>query len=86
MLIPNGVSLYTLQMRGHTHSLGAILLCAADLEMQSPADWQGLAPGAIILAEPVPGVPVESPWLNLGPHLWLELTTDGEQMWVNAGK
>jgi competence protein ComEC len=86
MLIPNGVSLYTLQMRGHTHSLGAILLCAADLEMQSPADWQGLAPGAIILAEPVPGVPVKPPWLNLGPHLWLELTTDGEQMWVNAGK
>ena len=86
MLIPNGVSLYTLQMTRSTQSVSVILLCAADLEMQSPAAWQGLAPAAIILAEPVPGAPDELPWMGLGPHLWLELITDGEQMWVNAGK
>ena len=86
MLIPGGVSLYTLQMMGCTQSLSAILLCPTDLEIQSPAAWQGLAPGTIILTEPVPGVPEVLPWMYLGPHLWLELTTDGNQMWVNAGK
>jgi hypothetical protein len=86
MLIPGGVSLYTLQMLGNTQSPGVILLCPTDMEMQTPAAWQGLAPGAIILAEPFPGVPDELPWMALGPHLWLELITDGEQMWVNAGK
>jgi len=86
MLIPNGVSLYTLQMTGHTQSLSAILLSAADLEMQSSAAWQGLSPAAIILTEPVPGAPDELPWMDLRPHIWLELITDGEQMWVNAGK
>jgi competence protein ComEC len=86
MLIPNGVSLYTLQMQASTQSLSAILLCENDLEMQAAAAWQGLAPAAIILAEPISGAPDELPWMALGPHLWLELTTDGEQMWVNAGK
>ncbi|MDX9863443.1 MAG: ComEC/Rec2 family competence protein [Anaerolineaceae bacterium] len=86
LLIPGGVSLYTLQQMGRTSSWSAVLLCPADLEMQSPAAWQGLAPGVILLAEPVPGVPGELPWLHLGTHQWLEMITDGEQMWINAGK
>ena len=69
MLIPNGVSLYTLQMQGSMQSLSAILLGAADLEMQSASAWQGLASDAIILAAPVPDAPDELPWMALGPHL-----------------
>lgn len=86
MLIPNGVSLYTLQMQEATQSLSAILLREDDLAMQSAEAWQGLAPALIILAEPVPGAPDDPPWMLLGPQLWLELITDGEQMWVNAGR
>lgn len=86
MLVPGGVSLYTLQLQEGMQSASVILLSASDLETQSPSEWQQLNPSAIILAEPVAGAPDELPWLDLQPHLWLELITDGNQLWLDAGK
>jgi competence protein ComEC len=88
MLIPGGVSLRTLQWQGadRISPVGAILLSAADLEIQSAEEWQQLQPDVVILSAPLIGIPHEPDWLDLKAHSWLELTSDGSQLWVQAGK
>ena len=88
MLVAGGVSLRTLQWQAADKiaGVGVILLTPADLETQSPLDWMSLQPAAVIVSEPLPGLPRDPAWMSLKAHAWLELTTDGSQLWVQAGK
>jgi competence protein ComEC len=88
MLIPGGVSLRTLQWKAGEDlgTMGVILLSPADLETQPLEEWQQLRPDVVILSESLPGLPDAPDLLNLQVHGWLSLTTDGSQLWVQAGK
>ena len=58
---------------------------AADLEAQPPAAWEALNPALVAWLQP--GALINRPgWLSLEQAGWLELATDGEHLWVEAGQ
>jgi hypothetical protein len=88
MLIPGAVPAETLQrsFAQELISLDAILLSADDLEEHAAQDWATFE--AVLFLWAGTGnasIPSGDPrWVSLAQHGWVEVVTDGEQLWVNT--
>ncbi len=86
-LLPGGVAPQDLARlpAESIQSPGLLLLTPADLEAQPPAAWEALNPALVAWLQP--GALINRPgWLSLEQAGWLELATDGEHLWVEAGQ
>ena len=79
-LIPAGVPPGQLARENLDH-LSVLVLDERDLEKME--EWSALAPQAVIFTPGKGSLPVEGVnWLNTRQQGWVQVTTDGERMWV----
>jgi hypothetical protein len=90
LLIPGGIppeiisNLRNINLSG----LDAILLSKDDLERSKADQWEQFQPVLIVWSGPDDAeVQADNPrWVHLDELSYLELTTDGKQMWAEAGE
>ncbi len=84
LLLPGGVALNDLP-KSEIAGISALFLGPADLESQGVAYWSALNP-AVVVWQKV-GASYDAPaWISLAGVDWVELTTDGTQLWAETGK
>jgi hypothetical protein len=83
-LVPGGAPLKALGELGSTGAQ-AIILGPADLETQTPADWQNFQPALVAFSRPGPAITAPG-WQSLPALGWLDVSSDGKTVWVEAGR
>ena len=84
VLLPGGAALKDLD-RSRLGDLTALVLGPADLENTPAADWQTLAPRLVIWQQ-AGAVINEAGWVGLESCSWVELSSDGQQLWPEIEK
>jgi hypothetical protein len=83
VLIPGGVTIQGLRGLG-LDGITALVLGPADLETQTPDDWLVLGPAVVLWERP--GTRIDPPgWISLAGVDWVELTSDGQNLWAEVG-
>jgi hypothetical protein len=84
VLLPGGVALKDLKGLG-LEGISALVLGPADLETQTAEDWSELG-AALVLWQKI-GAPIDRPgWISLASLDWVELSSDGMNLWTEVGK
>jgi hypothetical protein len=84
VLVPGGVTIRDLRGLG-LDGITALVLGPADLETQTPDDWAALSPTVVLWERS--GARLDPPgWISLAGVGWVELTSDGTQMWTEVEK
>jgi hypothetical protein len=88
-LIPGGVPPETLlrSLGDELTNVDVILLSANDLAVAPADEWAGLNAALYIWSGAGDAsIPADDPhWAALGQRSWIEIETDGTQMWANVG-
>jgi hypothetical protein len=85
VLIPGEVKPLTLLRQERVQGgVGVLLLTAADLGADGPGEWLALGAQVVVWQTDPSTPPPAANWVNLGERGWLELTSDGERMWLTS--
>jgi competence protein ComEC len=85
VLIPGEVKPLTLLRQERVQGgVGVLLLTAADLGADGPGEWLALGAQVVVWQTDPSTPPPAANWVNLGESGWLELTSDGERMWLTS--
>jgi competence protein ComEC len=86
-LIPGGSSLASLERRSvWPGKIDLLVLTPEDLADQTAGWYQFPAEVVVFLGNEPAALDDASTWLDLAQHDWVSIATDGEKMWVEAGR
>jgi hypothetical protein len=80
VLAPGGVSVGELRRQHEALQPSLLVLSGRDLKETDGAHWRQLEPLVVVAAQSGEG----ENWLNLDQVGWLQVVSDGEQMWVEV--
>jgi hypothetical protein len=80
VLVPGGVGLGELLKQDQAFQPSLLVLSGRDLKETGESQWRQLEPLAVVATLTGEG----ENWLNLDQVGWVQLVSDGEQMWVEV--
>jgi len=79
VLVPGGLAAVQADAPG--------LLVLGPQDFQGARDWQAIDPQVVVVSPPQePGFDLPGYWVRLNPWGWVEVVTDGEEMWLELGE